>query len=329
MAADNFGSGGAALFRGLARAVMSVVVCGLICGLSPADHAVAGDIPGVRIETRVDADSVTVGELLRIVHRVSYPDSLEILPPESFDSGTCRLMSVVWREDKKEGHLTREAALEVMTTDLEAAFMPRARFGFITPAADTLTTATRAVDVPVRHLVSESTEPSPLKPQWEAPRSYMWLLLAAAAIVLAGLAIWLFRKRRKREVAGPSKPELPPDFVALRRLDEIERLRLLERGEIKKHYSLVVDTFRTYVEKRFGILAMDETTDEILSDLRENRVEIEGLETILREADLVKFAKHRPDIPVAERLIDLVRGIVARTTPRLLSPEPDAESAAD
>ena len=216
-----------------------------------------------------------------------------------------------------------------MTTDLEAAFMPGARFGFVTPAGDTLTTATRAVDVPVRHLVSEATEPSPLKPQWEAPRSYMWLLLVAAAIVLVGLAIWLFRKRRKRKVVAPSKPELPPDFVALRRLDEIERLRLLQKGEIKKHYSLVIDTFRTYLERRFGILAMDETTDEILFDLRRTRVEIDGLEAILSEADLVKFAKHRPDIPVAEGLIDLVRGIVARTAPRPLSPESDAESAAD
>jgi hypothetical protein len=112
-------------------------------------------------------------------------------------------------------------------------------------------------------------------------------------------------------------------------LDEIERMELLEKEEIKKSYTLVVDTLRTYVEKRFGVLAMDETTDELLSDLRRTRVEIDGLEIILREADLVKFAKHRPEIPAAKQLIDSGRGIVARTAPRPLAPEPVAETVAD
>lgn len=316
----------------LTRLGLAFVFCCLVAGLLPVDVAAEGEVPGVRIDTKFDADSVTVGELLRVVHRVSYPDSLEVLPPEAFDPGTCRVISAAWRDgaaDKEEKRLGKEAVLEVMTTDLEAAFMPAARVRFVTPAGDTLTARTRAVDIPVRLIASDSAEPNPLKPQWDAPRGYTWLLFVAGALVLAVLAVWLWRKRKKREVVVPPKPELPPDFVALRRLDEIERMGLLDKGEIKKHYTLVVDTLRTYVEKRYGILAMDETTDEILADLGRSRIGVDGLEPVLREADLVKFAKHRPEIPAAGGLIDSVRGIVARTAPRPLASEPAAEAAAD
>ncbi len=316
----------------LVRVGLATALCCLIAGLLPVDGAAVGEVPGVRIDTKVGADSVTVGELLRVVHRVSYPDSLEILPPDAFDPGTCRMISAVWRDgaaEREEKRFSKEAVLEVMTTDLEAAFMPAARFGFVTPAGDTLVARARAVDVPVRHIASDAAEPNPLKPQWEAPRGYMWLLFVAAAVVLAVLAIWLWKKRKKSEVVVPPKPELPPDFVALRRLDEIERMGLLDKGEIKKHYTLVVDTLRTYVEKRYGVLAMDETTEELLADLNRSQIAVDGLESVLREADLVKFAKHRPEIPAANGLVDLVRGIVARTAPRPLAPEPAAEAAAD
>jgi LPXTG-motif cell wall-anchored protein len=318
--------------RGLVCTARASVVLGLVVALlfiSGLSATGGENPPGVRVATRVDADSVTVGERLRVVHRVTYPDSLAMLPPEAFDPGTCRLLSVEWIDEAGDGYLVKEARLEVLTTDLEAAFMPAGKVGFVAPAGDTLTAVVPSVDVPVRHLVSEGREPNPLKPQWEAPRSYTWLLLAAAAIALAALAVWLLRKRKRKEAPEPVRPELPPDFVALKRLDEIERLGLVEKGEIKKHYTLVVDTLRTYVEKRFGVLAMDETTDEILSDLMRSRVIVDGLEPVLREADLVKFAKFQPEPPVACGLVESVREIVARTAPRPFAEEPIAETAVE
>ncbi len=67
----------------------------LALGAAANESAGAGD--GIRIDTRVTADSVTVGEHLHIRYRASYPDSLVLLPPETFDTGTCRLVSLNWR----------------------------------------------------------------------------------------------------------------------------------------------------------------------------------------------------------------------------------------
>jgi hypothetical protein len=276
---------------------------------------------GIDVETRVGADSVTVGERLHVVHRITYPDSLTLVPPESFDLGTCRLMSIAWKEEKKGARITKTASLDVVTTDLEKASLPGMELRFLTQSGDTLTGNSDGVEVPVRRLTGEKSEPKPLKPQWEAPRSYLFLLYIAGALALAALAYWLIRKWRRRPAPRQVEPELPDDFVALRRLNEIERMNLLEAGDFKTHYTLVVDALRAYMERRYAILALDETTDEILWNLRRLRVDAADIEPILREADLVKFAKVRPETSVARRLIDSVRGIIARTALRPLAEE--------
>ena len=311
------------ILRGWAAAFVGTLLSGLALCAAPA--GAASGPGGIEVVTRLSADSVTVGERLHVVHSVTYPDSFSFLPPAAFDAGTCRVISVAWKEEKKEGRVTKTADLEVMTTDLERARMPRKAFGFRAPAGDTLVVYSDDVDVPVRRLTGEKSEPNPLKPQWEAPRSYVFLLYAAGAIVLAAAAFWFWRRWRRRGAVKASEPELPADFVALQRLDEIERMNLLEKGEIKTHYTLVVDTLRKYVEKRYDILAMDQTSDEILWALRRAGVEVGDIEPVFSEADLVKFAKHRPEMTAARGLIDTVRGIVARTAP----PPPAAAEAVE
>lgn len=285
-----------------------------ICSLAAA--AVPG---GVRVVTRVSADSVTVGERFTVVHEIGYPDSLEMIPPGEFDPGSCRLVSLNWKEKTTDARTTKTAVLELVTTDLDTAFVPAAAFLFVSPGGDTAAVSSDDVEIPVQHLTGEASEAKPLKPQWQAPRSYWVWYLAAALIVAAALAAYLLRRYRKREVPEKRVPELPADFIALRKLDEIERMNLLDDGEFKRYYTLVVDALREYMENRYGVMAMDRTTDEILWDLGRIRIEIEGLEGALREADLVKFAKYRPDTDAAKTLMKTARSIVARTALRPLA----------
>jgi len=103
---------------------------------------------------------------------------------------------------------------------------------------------------------------------------------------------------------------LPPDFVALTELERIEGMGLPARGEFKQFYTLVTDAVRRYLEARFGVEALDRTTHELLGDLARRGLEVDGLAALLDEADLVKFAKYRPDEACAEGAMSLARDVV-------------------
>ena len=278
-----------------------------------ASSVIAGAGDGIHIDTRVVADSVTVGERLHIRYRASYPDSLVLLPPETFDTGTCRLVSLNWRNARDHDKRIKEARLTVMTIDLEEARVPEPAFHFLTPRGDTLIAYGEEVSVPVRQLTTDEDESRPLKPQWQAPRSYTYFYIAAAAVALAALAVFLWRRRRKQMPHTPDEPEIPADIVAMEELIRIENTNLLESGEFKKYYTLVVDAVRHYLERRYGVLAMDRTTHELLTDLDIVRVTIGELEPLLDEADLVKFAKFEPDVTAGKLAMDRAKDIVVRT----------------
>lgn len=281
----------------------------------------------VHIETDVRADSVTVGERFHVIHRVSYPDSLTLVPLAGFDPGNCNVIDVTAREH--EGGVT-EIDLELMTVDLEQATFPGIPLAFVTPTGDTVVAMTDPVEVPVRHLTGEGSEPRPLKAQWNAPRSFAWIAWLGAGLLLAAAAVYFFLRwrRRLKNEPEPVEPALPPDFVALRELAHIETLGLLEENEFKKYYTLVVDVIRRYVENRYYVAAMDRTTVEILEDVGSRGLEIDGFAGLLNEADLVKFAKFRPDMETGKNALETARDIVVRTTPKPVLTEPEEPSAA-
>lgn len=113
-----------------------------------------------------------------------------------------------------------------------------------------------------------------------------------------------------------NEPGLPPDQIAIRELQKIEDLGLVERGMIKEYYTLLSEVIRRYLERRFGVPVMESTTTETLTMLR--GVEIGSqpywlVEDLLRESDLVKFAKFIPPKEVASGALLKARQIVELT----------------
>ncbi len=310
--------GGAAVGAGLMAALLLSMVFMPARAVTPL---------GVVIGTTVDADSVTVGERLHVRFHIDCPDSLQVLPLEGLDMGSCRLISIRWDEEKEAGRLLKTADLELITLDLEEARLPAAEIRFLAPSGDTLTAFTDEVSVPVQALAAADGELKPLKEPWTAPADYRWLVLAAALIALATVGLFfLWKKRKQRVFVKEPLPDLPADFIALRELRRIENLKLPETGEFKKYYTLVTDAIRNYIEKRFGVAALDRTTSEILHDLERKRRHIDRLEQLLQEADLVKFAKYIPTLTSAGEAMVTARDIVAKTTQRSTS-EPAAAAS--
>jgi hypothetical protein len=287
----------------------------LAAALGVSAHA-AAQLIDVRTEVAAP-DSVTVGERFRVTHIFSYPDSLTMSVPEEIDPGSCRLLSKEWSEDKEEGRVEKTLSLEAITIDLEQATLPALAVQFFTPAGDTLVAFTDEVIIPVRQLATEGADVRGLKQQWEAPRRYWPWIVAAAALVAAAILLWWWLRRRSRRTGEePSVPVLPADYVALTELTRIERMDLVRRGEFKKYYTLVTDALRRYLSARFEVEAMDRTTDELLLELEDTGRRVDKLDSLLREADLVKFAKYVPGEEAGTAAMSSAREIVVKSTPR-------------
>jgi len=116
--------------------------------------------------------------------------------------------------------------------------------------------------------------------------------------------IWYLRrylKRKKDPEAFSQIPEEPAHIIAFRELDKLKEDKIWARGEVKQYYTRLTEITRQYIERQYGIPAMESTTEEILRAFDRANPEDDLLDEILREllelADLVKFAKEDP-LPV-------------------------------
>ena len=101
-------------------------------------------------------------------------------------------------------------------------------------------------------------------------------------------------------------------------LERIERLDLPGRQIYKEHSSLVSDCLRRYLEAAYEAPLLDRTTDEIRMALREvainSNLSSHTIE-LLRECDLVKFAKFEPGVEAARDYTTRARKLVQLARP--------------
>lgn len=126
--------------------------------------------------------------------------------------------------------------------------------------------------------------------------SLLGLLLLAAAAVVA----WRLYRRYGDRIGGIFRPEppLPPHVVAIRALEALHNQKLWQNNRHKAYYSGLTDILRTYIAGRWGLGAMEMTSDEILAAMRTQELSAKSasdLSQVLADADLVKFAKAQPD----------------------------------
>jgi hypothetical protein len=138
----------------------------------------------------------------------------------------------------------------------------------------------------------------PFSPGWWLARHWTWLAGGAALLALALLGWWVARRRKPETSTAPLVEPIAPLHERVRQaLLDLDAERLWQNGQDKAYHSRLSDILRGYVEERFGVRAMERTTEELLAALRVSAMpaeQITALGNLLRTADLVKFAKYRP-----------------------------------
>ena len=139
-------------------------------------------------------------------------------------------------------------------------------------------------------------QPLPMPVKVAEFAGYAGLGLVIAAII-AGVALLIVRALRKKDNPDGAKPKEPAHIVAIRSLEALANQKLWQNGKIKEYYSRLTEILREYLEGRFGVSAMEMTSDEIAAAMKSlslTKKQLTALGELLMESDLVKFAKHTP-----------------------------------
>ena len=132
----------------------------------------------------------------------------------------------------------------------------------------------------------------------DAKTPWWYYLTGIVSLIALGALVWLWLKRNtgKRPTVGGHAHVLSPLEEALGRLRQLETEQPIAKEEWKNYYTTLTDIFKTYIERKFNIPALQKTTDEVLLFLnsRGGKQMLNGAAEALRISDAVKFARYRP-----------------------------------
>ncbi|KFF04805.1 hypothetical protein [Flavobacterium reichenbachii] len=137
---------------------------------------------------------------------------------------------------------------------------------------------------------------------------WIYTLIILAVIGIGALIYWYVKKHQLKKIE--EEVYKTPIEKATSLLNNLEKKELWQKGEVKEYYSELTDIARNYIEEAIQIPAMESTTSELIQGIRTASTKkkmtltpetVENLERVLRQADLVKFAKSKPlDFEITE-----------------------------
>ncbi|ATA78025.1 hypothetical protein CGC47_01875 [Capnocytophaga canimorsus] len=162
------------------------------------------------------------------------------------------------------------------------------------------------------------------------PYQFLFFVFGWLAVLLISILLVLLRKKKRG--FWFKKTPLPPFEKAILGLKNLQNSKYLIESKHKEYYSELTDIVREYLEDEVRILAKESTTDELLGKiellqesgkLSLSSETITNLRSVLQTADLVKFAKNKPDDSTAEDHRVVIEDVVKKTKAAI--PEPTLE----
>jgi hypothetical protein len=300
----------------------------------PAPASAAEESSPVSVEARLSPDPSSVGDLLTYEVTAGYPRGVTVNLPSVLTLDPLYVVEI--RESEPEP--TGEGLRKVFTIELQHFTVGPAEVpGFDLTWVDAQGSV-QTVAVPPHAFVIESVLANEVDPQrrgedppvsLEYPNELAEIIAWAVmgTLFLAGVAIMFVRFfwPDKKLVLGP--PPLPPHEQAYRALAELEGGELLQRKQYEDFYVQLTEIAKGYLQERFGVLALDRTTEELRGMLERDEDRIAPLTAkevllFLETSDLFKFAGFEPKEEEPLDAVAHVREMVDRTAPKEAKKEP-------
>ena len=135
--------------------------------------------------------------------------------------------------------------------------------------------------------------------------SMFWWVLIILTIVAC--IIYLIIWRKKTHENDLNEVQIAPYEKAKRALEKLDEKHYFENNKIKSFYSELTFVLRQYLNEKVYNQSLESTTDELLEALRtlsnSKKIDLKNetlkkIESTLKRADLVKFAKSQPDFEI-------------------------------
>ena len=264
-----------------------------------------------QVTSSIDSTAIKIGaELFYKIHVKTDSTTLVVFSEEQTFQPLEMINSYSIDTTKKEGYyqLTKTYGLTQFDSGVYTIPKQKIRIGDNIFFTDSL-------QVQVNPVVVDTSKQKlfDIKPLIEVDKkpSKIWRTLGFILLALLGIGgvLYWFIWRKKPMSEAEKIAALKPYERAKLALEKLDEERYFENEEIKTYYSDLTLILRQYLDEKVYEQSLESTTDELIfrlktleaaNQIKLSKETIQNIETILKRADLVKFAKSKPDYQLAK-----------------------------
>jgi hypothetical protein len=265
----------------------------------------------VTVSANLDTNAMLIGDHVGMTIKYTGPSASQVLWPFIPDTilGSITVIGrgkidTLYATDKKS--VTYSQQLNITCYDSGFYTIPSIPFKHRVLPDTTAVVSTTPMMLLAVHTVKVDTTQSikpiigPLKVPVSFREMLPWILAVLAAVLLIISLIWYVKKRRNKEPVFSLRPKvvLLPHELALQEIEKLRVKKLWQAGRVKEYHSELTEILRRYIEDRFQVPALEQTSAEITVSLMTNPAcphqALDKLGNLLILADMVKFAKVQP-----------------------------------
>ena len=260
----------------------------------------------ITVDANLDKQKVFIGQTAKLNFRATILEGTKLQFPLLKDTITSKIeirniSKIDTIRNSQDKEITLKQSIEITSFDTGYFAIPPLEFLDKTTnkkyATQALLFGVSVVPVDTTLAIKDIRGPISAKiPWWDYVKSYWWILLIIAAIV--GFYFYNRSRKNKPKIELPKVKEIKPAHIpALAALQKLKDEAIWKVGEYKEYHSVLSEILREYLEKRYGLFALELTTDEIIISLKSVSIDSDSkarLKQVLFLSDMVKFAKEIP-----------------------------------
>jgi len=260
--------------------------------------------------------TLTIGDPFEIIVTAKYPQSTDLSEPFVDSLEPFLIIEQNSQSVEEQGLVKNTYNIKMVPFGTGELRIPA--FKFLHRMGDVIDTlSSNEISLKIASVMADDMEDiNDIKKAVEFP-NFLPLIIAGiviAVLVLSYLAYrYIGKLRRMRAVA---KPLPPPWAEAIAALEGIPMEDWLARGFFKRYYYAISETLKRYLERRFAFSAAEQTTTEIVTNLKKLKIpQHQEFNEFFTRADVVKYAKYIPPDDEIRVAVQIAKDLVMKTKP--------------